>query len=271
MMGMFDQVDPGEVVDCPSCSAELRDWQSKDGPCTLDRLPLSTDIDTFYTSCRQCELWVEFRAKPSPPQPRTLADYQLRTNRAEPERTHEYPVDIRMPAMMQAIRVETHRDGRLSLRERLRRAWLRLTGQELPGYLQSKLRDHQAGICRGERVCVFCARESLIALREVAQRAADALQVERDSLEESCGADDPAAAGPLAAWDELIRDLRDGSTQVDSPQTGNLPREQDIYSRACTWLGRAILVALILALASLLGWAGWGELLFAIATGGLQR
>lgn len=34
-MGMFDWYRPKGTQQCPHCDAELKEWQSKDGPCAL--------------------------------------------------------------------------------------------------------------------------------------------------------------------------------------------------------------------------------------------
>ena len=34
-MGMFDWYEPSGALSCPVCSAELSEWQGKDGPCAL--------------------------------------------------------------------------------------------------------------------------------------------------------------------------------------------------------------------------------------------
>ncbi len=59
-MGMFDNVEvPPAYCKCPVCDAELTDWQSKDGPCTMT-LQQFYEVDNFYTSCDACGEWVEY-------------------------------------------------------------------------------------------------------------------------------------------------------------------------------------------------------------------
>lgn len=74
-MGMFDNIDvPPEACKCPQCGAELTDWQSKDGPCTLTLLPFYA-VDNFYTSCDSCNMWVDYNY--TRPENRTMDDYSL--------------------------------------------------------------------------------------------------------------------------------------------------------------------------------------------------
>jgi hypothetical protein len=59
---MFDTIQC-DAVRCPLCGAEM-DWQSKDGPCTLETLTVyelmdETSKPTFYSSCDDCKVWVE--------------------------------------------------------------------------------------------------------------------------------------------------------------------------------------------------------------------
>lgn len=68
-MGMFDDVK--YEAPCPVCGDPLTGWQSKDGPCVLDRLTpvelanVSGDVGRhgrnarFYTSCAKCDAWVD--------------------------------------------------------------------------------------------------------------------------------------------------------------------------------------------------------------------
>ena len=55
-MGMFDYVD--YPTECPRCGGKVTEWQSKDGPCTLDRLT-PRDVLFFYQTCPHCSSWLE--------------------------------------------------------------------------------------------------------------------------------------------------------------------------------------------------------------------
>jgi hypothetical protein len=74
-MGMFDWVNVPPMK-CPHCGkGDLDGWQSKDGPCSLDKVEYWT-VDNFYTSCGECRKWVEF-VRRSPRAPIPLTDYEL--------------------------------------------------------------------------------------------------------------------------------------------------------------------------------------------------
>lgn len=77
-MGMFDWVNVPPMP-CPFCGEEnsLRNWQTKDSDCLLNTVEYWT-VDNFYTSCDECDAWVEFsrhipREKPTTP----LAGFEL--------------------------------------------------------------------------------------------------------------------------------------------------------------------------------------------------
>ncbi len=59
-MGMFDYIDY-ECL-CPTCGSETRGFQSKDGKCDFSTLT-PRYVDYFYTTCRVCNSWIEFRRK----------------------------------------------------------------------------------------------------------------------------------------------------------------------------------------------------------------
>jgi hypothetical protein len=95
-MGMFDNVE--YETQCPSCNQPLSGFQSKDGPCELLYLK-PEDVNTFYTSCKACGTWVEFkterrttlvgirRVKPEQKAAdTTLEDFTPETNSASPTR-----------------------------------------------------------------------------------------------------------------------------------------------------------------------------------------
>lgn len=60
-MGMYDRVNV--ITNCPYCGKVIGDFQSKDGPCDLSVLQLEEVLD-FYTYCKFCKKWVEFRLNP---------------------------------------------------------------------------------------------------------------------------------------------------------------------------------------------------------------
>jgi hypothetical protein len=53
---MFDYVN--FAMPCPNCGADLKDFQSKDEGCNIDRIE-PDGLMTFYALCR-CKHWVEF-------------------------------------------------------------------------------------------------------------------------------------------------------------------------------------------------------------------
>lgn len=56
-MGMFDCID--FKIKCPTCGKMVEGFQSKDNDCSLDLLQIS-DVNNFYSSCDNCETWIEF-------------------------------------------------------------------------------------------------------------------------------------------------------------------------------------------------------------------
>jgi len=61
-MGMYDEVDYRML--CPTCEAELSDFQTKEGACVLGRLDWKR-VGNFYTFCDNCKSWIEFTRKPA--------------------------------------------------------------------------------------------------------------------------------------------------------------------------------------------------------------
>jgi len=55
-MGMYDHVEG--KFECPECGAMLTGFQTKSYACMLDVLDYRM-CDYFYTSCTNCETWVE--------------------------------------------------------------------------------------------------------------------------------------------------------------------------------------------------------------------
>lgn len=56
-MGMFDYVN--YTCPCPNCGTPLSGFQSKSGPCLLLTLE-PKDVRNLYTSCRNCNHWIEY-------------------------------------------------------------------------------------------------------------------------------------------------------------------------------------------------------------------
>ena len=67
-MGMFDWIE--FKIPCPNCGTEVKDFQSKDGNCELQRLTVKELVQQsygnakFYTNCPniKCNMWIEFCA-----------------------------------------------------------------------------------------------------------------------------------------------------------------------------------------------------------------
>lgn len=81
-MGMFDWYEPEPPLRCPACQTQLKEWQSKEGPCGLfvwrpgAVAPHSQDVDEewrhpnlvevrlpqrtigIYTTCEGCQRWI---------------------------------------------------------------------------------------------------------------------------------------------------------------------------------------------------------------------
>ena len=63
-MGMFDCYEPKGTFACPNCGKALSDWQSKEGPCLLNKYVEGHPVELeekeqsefyIYTSCdKQC-------------------------------------------------------------------------------------------------------------------------------------------------------------------------------------------------------------------------
>ena len=60
-MGMFDNILCPDAK-CKNCGEELKDLQSKDGPCYMKLLNY-WEVDNFYGDCRKCGYWNEFDLK----------------------------------------------------------------------------------------------------------------------------------------------------------------------------------------------------------------
>lgn len=59
-MGMFDYVK--YEMPCPKCGLKVNNFQTKDTGCDLEKVPY-WHTDTFYGSCDNCDVWIEFFLK----------------------------------------------------------------------------------------------------------------------------------------------------------------------------------------------------------------
>jgi hypothetical protein len=57
---MFDTIH--YKAQCPACKADVEEWQSKDGPCTLDVIE-PWQVRRMYTFCPSCNVWLDARVK----------------------------------------------------------------------------------------------------------------------------------------------------------------------------------------------------------------
>lgn len=73
-MGLYDNVL--FEMDCPKCQSKISGFQSKNGPCWLHDIDFRS-VDTFYSCCNKCRLWIEYRYKVKPALERTIDDYEL--------------------------------------------------------------------------------------------------------------------------------------------------------------------------------------------------
>lgn len=84
-MGMFDDITDVPAMNCRKCGKPITGWQSKDGPCELEKLPY-WEVRNFYTFChtvvsedpkhRYCGEWYEYQLR-QPATPRPITDYEL--------------------------------------------------------------------------------------------------------------------------------------------------------------------------------------------------
>lgn len=73
-MGLFDYVN--FKTKCPNCGATVDGFQSKDGPCELERLEY-WKVKKFYSSCPKCNTWIEYEL-PKETQPKMpISEYKL--------------------------------------------------------------------------------------------------------------------------------------------------------------------------------------------------
>lgn len=69
-MGMFDDIH-SDAMRCPLCG-ETMGWQSKDGPCLLEKLTVHELMDQggntveFHSECDECAVWVEVKVQRHP-------------------------------------------------------------------------------------------------------------------------------------------------------------------------------------------------------------
>lgn len=70
-MGVYDYVEFS--CECPNCKAEIKRFQTKDGPRVFAKLtPLM--VSDFYTSCGKCGSWISYNREKEPP-PIALPEY----------------------------------------------------------------------------------------------------------------------------------------------------------------------------------------------------
>lgn len=81
-MGMFDDITLVPAIKCRKCGHIIAaGWQSKDGPCQLEKLPY-WHVRNFYTFCRgksngkDCGEWHEYTLR-EPQLIRPISDYDL--------------------------------------------------------------------------------------------------------------------------------------------------------------------------------------------------
>jgi len=59
-MGMYDTISaPAEPCEATECEGTFHGWQSKDGPCQLETLPIAR-VGNYYTGCSVCMCWAEY-------------------------------------------------------------------------------------------------------------------------------------------------------------------------------------------------------------------
>ncbi|TDI97005.1 MAG: hypothetical protein E2O29_01860 [Deltaproteobacteria bacterium] len=54
---MFDYIN--FKIKCPNCKYNIDGFQSKDGPCDLEKLEY-WQVKRFYSSCSRCSTWIEY-------------------------------------------------------------------------------------------------------------------------------------------------------------------------------------------------------------------
>ena len=87
-MGMFDWITHVPETDCPNCGEPLSGWQSKDGKCQLKSIPY-WHVDVFYTSCDNCNEWVEFQKEPPIRTWVPMTDYEINSRERNRNRNVE--------------------------------------------------------------------------------------------------------------------------------------------------------------------------------------
>ena len=85
-LGMFDHIN--YEMNCPICGTRLKDFQSKDGDCSLKVIEFS-EVKHFYDHCLNCETLVEFDRKSKRDKKYTIDDYELTVKTLE-EREKEW-------------------------------------------------------------------------------------------------------------------------------------------------------------------------------------
>ena len=72
-MGLYDAID--FKMKCPRCKKDMGEFQSKDGPCAMSKLDWWS-VDNFYSSCDNCETWVEYTIEKRPNRKLKISDYK---------------------------------------------------------------------------------------------------------------------------------------------------------------------------------------------------
>jgi hypothetical protein len=73
-MGMFDHVN--FKTKCPNCSADVSGFQTKDSKCLMQEVEPWT-VRNFYTSCSECNTWIEYTNKNGSPSNNLLLEEAL--------------------------------------------------------------------------------------------------------------------------------------------------------------------------------------------------
>ncbi len=76
-MGMFDYVN--FEFKCPVCGSKVDEFQTKDRDCTLSSYEFN-QVDNFYSTCNNCETWIEFNLKEESRKKFTINDYEVTFN-----------------------------------------------------------------------------------------------------------------------------------------------------------------------------------------------
>lgn len=87
-MGMFDWVK--FEMSCPVCGSKISDFQSKSGERVLENVEF-WEVDNFYSSCDNCDTWVEFDLKNKARKKYKISDYKMKIEKGEISRDTKLP------------------------------------------------------------------------------------------------------------------------------------------------------------------------------------